>query len=148
MSDATRRLLIDRLGDLGEFDRALHDTNHTRYDRAQEREAGLSPEWVERRRDELANAAWKYWSMIFGIVTGPFLMLLPFFEIAAWNGAMPEIALVVAGVVAIAGGTYRISTLMNYVRRRQLYDLLDEIEEQKATSDAADHASTLEAEHA
>jgi len=142
MSDATRRLLIDRLGDLGEFDCATPDANRTRYDRAQEREAGLSQEWVETRRDELASAAWKYWSMIFGIVTGPFLTLLLFSEIATWHGASIDIAVVVAGIVAIAGGTYRISTLMNYVRRIQLYDLLDEIEEQKATSDAADHAST------
>jgi len=142
MSDGTRRLLIDRLDDLGEFDRDVPDANRTQYDRAQEREAGLSKEWVETRRDELASSAWKYWSMIFGIVTGPFLTLLLFSEIATWYGASIDIALVVAGIVAIAGGTYRISTLMNYVRRRQLYDLLDAIEKRRATSDAADHAST------
>ncbi|NBC85439.1 MAG: hypothetical protein GVY25_04525 [Bacteroidetes bacterium] len=145
MSDATRRLLIDRLDDLGEFDRAVPDATRTQYDRAREREAGLSTEWVETRRDELESAAWTYWSMIFGILTAPFLILLLFSEMTGWNGGVPEIAVVVAGIVAIAGAAYRISTFMNYVRRRQLYDLLYDWDTRDSISDSANHTATPDA---
>lgn len=156
MHSPVRKILTQRLIDLGEFEERLNDSSMTQYERKKALKENLPADFVTERKDELQDKRYIHILMILLAVVGPALGLTQFFWYApqtlAEMLAEPSTVAVGLGVFAVAvffvAGGYRIHRLTNYYRRLEVYTVLHELDKaNEGSTESASDASNVTAKN-
>jgi len=116
MSVSVRRVLIQRLEELGEFKERLHDSSMTQYKRKQALKENMPADFVEERKEEIESRWFTHVLMLVGILSFPLIILGDYLwlspETVSFGVKIGIAAFTV--VVFVIASAYRIRGLANY----------------------------------
>jgi len=143
MSVSVRRVLIQRLEELGEFKERLHDSSMTQYKRKQALKENMPADFVEERKEEIESRWFTHVLMLVGILSFPLIILGDYLwlspETVSFGVKIGIAAFTV--VVFVIASAYRIRGLANYYRRREIYTVLRELDQASENAASTEHTN-------